>query len=58
MFRASKGAKPVTSLEVVRRGNVPFCTTLHALTAIFWHNGVQGVAGSNPAVPIQNIVMG
>ena len=52
MFCASKGAKPFATLEVVRCGNVRFCTSLHAWTTPFILNGVQGVAGSNPAVPI------
>ena len=29
-----------------------FCTTLHAWGTLSDRNGVQGVAGSNPAVPI------
>jgi hypothetical protein len=31
---------------------VRFCTTLHAWGTLSDRNGVQGVAGSNPAVPI------
>ena len=51
MFCASKGAKTLATFEVVRCGNVLIFTTLHAWTTLFNHNGVQGVAGSNPAVP-------
>jgi len=53
MICALKGAKSLATFHVVRCGNVRFCTTLHAWTTLFNHNGVQGVAGSNPAVPIR-----
>ena len=52
MSCASKGAKSLATFDVVRCGNVRFCATLHALATLFILNGVQGVAGSNPAVPI------
>ena len=56
-FRASKGAKSLAILDVVRCANVRSLATLHAWTTISEHYGVQGVAGSNPAVPIQHIVI-
>jgi len=43
-----KGAKTFATFEVVRCGNVQFCATLR--------DGVQAVAGSNPAVPITYVV--
>ena len=49
---ASNGAKALATFDVVRCGNVRFCTTLHVPITLFNHYGVQGVAGSNPAVPI------
>ena len=52
MFCASRGTKTFATSEVVRCGNVRSCATLHESTTLFNHNGVQGVAGSNPAVPI------
>jgi hypothetical protein len=51
MFCASRGAKSFATFEVVRCGNVRILATLHARLTLFNHNGVQGVAGSNPAVP-------
>ena len=51
-FRVAKGAKALARFEVVRCGKIRFRTTLNAQATILWHNGVQGVAGSNPAVPI------
>jgi hypothetical protein len=51
MICASKGAKSLATFHVVRCGDVRFCTTLHVETTLFNLNGVQGVAGSNPAVP-------
>ena len=52
MFCSSKGAKTLATFEVVRCGNVRSLATLHTSTTLFNLNGVQGVAGSNPAVPI------
>jgi hypothetical protein len=52
MICATKGAKSLAKLDVVRCGIVLFHTTLHAWDTLLDRNGVQGVAGSNPAVPI------
>jgi hypothetical protein len=52
MICATKGAKSLAKLDVVRCGNVQYHATLHARTTLLHPNGVQGVAGSNPAVPI------
>jgi hypothetical protein len=51
-FRASKDAKALVTFDVVRCANVRFRTTFHVWTTLSEHYGVQGVAGSNPAVPI------
>ena len=53
MSCASKGAKTLATFHVVRCGNVQLCTTFHVSATLFILNGVQGVAGSNPAVPIK-----
>jgi hypothetical protein len=52
MSGASKVATSLATCHAVRCGNVRVCTTLHVEATVFNHNGVQGVAGSNPAVPI------
>jgi hypothetical protein len=52
MFRASIPEKSLANLQVVRCAKLRKLTTLAARIALPRHNGVQGVAGSNPAVPI------
>ena len=52
MICATKGAKSLAILDAVRCGNVQFHATLQARTTLTDLYGVQGVAGSNPAVPI------
>jgi hypothetical protein len=47
-----KAPKPFADLSVVRCANVLFCASLQVWSTLSDHNGVQGVAGSNPAVPI------
>ena len=42
MFAPQKAPKTFATFEVVRCGNVRNCTTFHAQTTLFNHNGVQG----------------